>query len=242
MNSRENASIKNVIDTITPLETGIVFGKDAAWNKLERKLDQQQKKPILLWWASGSMAACLIAAWLFIGYSDKNNSTTVSSLRPQQIANTYSKTTPDSTANELTILHTETTRHIKYKTNIPATIISTIVDTSITTQQAMLVSENKDTMPIVAAKKSMGIVHINDLENNTTALPYQSWASHSRINTMPMNIVHVNELVKPSIQEIEYILNKKEDNTSLVGINNPLKIYNSMYPNAGKGLLSITIK
>lgn len=222
MSHSEDTSMRELLDSAGTLEGGIVFGKEQAWEKLQARLDKKPARKITLWHIAAVAALLLITVLVAGRYTLP--------IPPRYNATTIAHTSEVPPQPPVTTIRQETTAtYTTAPLNLPHSAIPTaprrartqaVAATPVLTPQITVIQQPASTItvnvPAIHAQTVVdGVVHINDLDNNTPASKPVNYEDDRYAPSLVNNIrvIHINDLGRPGGN----MLKPKKVNTICMG-------------------------
>lgn len=218
--------LKEKLNSLDTLSSGIVFGKEEAWDKLQARMDKPARVITFKFWMAAA-AILLLFVTIFLAF---NNNTPVNEVVKN---NTPQRSTPpDNTVSapveQPAIITEKNTPAITHKA-IKHTTISKETQTTQPEETQIVqapvietpVVENvvpAATAPVVSVSKiPTKVVHINDMVNDagtaTTA------ATNTSFKIVPGQVVHLNDITDHQVRVNNYLRQQKDFMVSIPLLN-----------------------
>ncbi len=212
--------LKEQIDRLDPLSTGVVFGKEDAWEKLQGRLDAppKRKKLPIYWWAAAALLLLVAGITAVLrqpaAHAPQYATQQPASLAPATAANEPKSITeikaapttapvpsPAATAETPATMKTTITAHTSTAHKLPPGDVIPIAIAQPEPPQAVPLA----TTPIIdvavtahVVKQPMKVVHINELnsEGYSTRPPAaatENPATGIVLNNLP--VIHINKVL-----------------------------------------------
>jgi hypothetical protein len=196
MNDKE---IREKVSNLSALEGGIVYGREEAWEKLDNRLQQKNKRRIIFFslrWVAAALLLLLVSVGIYKIYTPATYTQPVANVPVQEKSATPINTNTDTPQHIATL---DTPPHPMQRTEKPkADKKEPIADTQ-AVAVAPLNPTPPDTLMVVAEKEQstpvMSLVHINELGVATTTKDAVVWNGPS-LDISKMNIVTVYDIEK----------------------------------------------
>jgi hypothetical protein len=217
--------IKKKFESLDTLAGGVVYGKEEAWEKLQGRLDAKPAKRISLRYRLAAAAVLLLGVIVFMTYDRPAQRLAVkqpdvtmdqpvlqepAGKNEQQIAmqSPHIKTVPKPIVSKHQALHeTKTIANKALSSSTPQPVLTTT-----TNEQSIPQPDKKEataTVPAVAVKTPMKVIHINDLERNTHTQAIPNTGNNvAALDMKKMPVVHIRDVEKEAI-EINKLLKEK---------------------------------
>ena len=251
--SDEDVAIRGKIDGLNPLSGGIVFGKEAAWEKLQVKMELKQERKIPLKLAV-AIAACLILFFAlgsayfyyssghFVHDAGEQSASITKPVLPMSSISPSLTTTSETTQVKLAINAKEeingreivrTEQQLQNVVPVPQLPLPINIEAADT---ATLITNEP---PALAVAQPMKVLHVNDLERGKPAgdsgMPIAANATHpAEIGRMP--VVHINNVLR---EEQEILTIRRENRMSVGRIpflkNNRSESYDNLFLSTPSG-------
>ena len=214
--------IKQKMDIVSPLEGGIVFGKDEAWDKLQNRLDARNARniPAFYWAAAVLLVAICTGVFKYyrletnaVAQQPQLNTRKLPGLEPHNpvIKQDGQPVQPDLPLAKIDVREAEgrTKTHpgSEQLSDLPD---NTIPEDSVLAANPIIVEEpnyelaakldyEKTRSSTSAALSRMKVIHINELEkqyDSANAIDKQSDRIAVKISFRQMPVVHINDVIK----------------------------------------------
>ena len=220
-NNRADEAIREKIESLTTLQSGVVYGREDAWEKLQVRLEAKPVRKSTAWYWLAAAAILLIVVSITImwirpetnGIVKKENQPILKTVKdnnrePQTIAapSTQSIATPETLVIKTIMPLKKPAIFVK---NSPGTVALPVANYNPSPEvQVPLPAEAPVTATPVAVKKMakpMRVIHINELENDApeeslvNEIPKGNPSLVLALSKMP--VVHINDVMKMEGEE-----------------------------------------
>ncbi|MCD6013354.1 MAG: hypothetical protein K0Q79_3216 [Flavipsychrobacter sp.] len=238
---KQDKVLKEKINSLDTLSTGIVFGKEEAWDKLQVRMDKPAKVISLKYWMAAA-AILLLMVTIFLAF---NNSIPVNEVvksnTPQQILPvnntvttsleqrpvTAEKNTPAIThkAIKRTTINEEK-QSIQPKREEIQIVQAPAVEIPVTETTASVVN----TPVATASKIPTKVVHINDLVNEPAGSEATMASNKPLFKIMNGQVIHLNDITDHQARVSNYLKQQKDFVVSIPLFNSSSEQTNTSTP------------
>lgn len=211
-NNNGDIQIREKIASVDTLSSGIVFGKEDAWDKLQARLDKKpNRRHLYLYWSAAAVLLLLAGIWMGYRNTGKENVVVVKQKTdvhaPVADAHQAEKKQDVIPANVLPahklVKHVAATKQINRA--IPVAIKEEVQRPIVATVEVPRQISVEAVTPRIQEPIAMKIVHINEMEGR---IPHSSGTA-TAINTLPVDVSalpvsHLNDAVRQA-EEIKEI-------------------------------------
>ncbi len=233
--------LKEKLNSLDTLSSGIVFGKEEAWDKLQTRMDKPARViPLKFWMAAAAILLLFVTIFLAFNNNTPVNEVAKNNTPQQSIPANNTHSTP---VEQPAIITEKTTPAITHKAIKHTTIAKEKQITHPRPEEKHIVQASVTETPVTdniapvanipvasVAKIPTKVVHINDLVNdgagaNTTT------AANTSFTIATGQVIHLNDIKDHQVRTNNYLRQQKDFMVS-IPLFNAATEYNSI-PSSG---------
>ncbi len=228
--------LKEKLNSLDTLSTGIVFGKEEAWDKLQARMDKPARViPLKFWMAAAAILLLFVTIFLAFNNNTPVNEVAKNNTPQQSIPANNTHSTP---VEQPAIITEKTTPAITHKAIKHTTIAKEKQITHPRPEEIQIVrapvvetpvAENVvpvATAPVVSVSKiPTTVVHINDMVNEAGSAA--TAAANPSFRIVTGQVIHLNDINDHQVRTNNYLRQQKDFMVS-IPIFNTATEYNSI--------------
>ncbi len=212
--------LKEKLNSLDTLSSGIVFGKEEAWDKLQARMDKPAKVISFKYWMAAAAILLLLVTIFFAFNNNTPTNEVVKNNTPQHTVPANNTATPHAEQPAITLeknIHAITHRTIKHtaikvekQTTQPNTEEIQIVQAPVVeTPVIENITPVANTTVVAVSKIPTKVVHLNDLVNEP-AKSEPALTANKPFKIINGQVIHLNDLTDHQARLSNYLKQQKD--------------------------------
>lgn len=241
--------LKEKLNSLDTLSTGIVFGKEEAWDKLQARMDRPAKRIVLKPWLAAAAVLLLLATVITAYYNAPEEQKIAKQVQhpimdapkspafPLPVVQVTENNIPEIRTAVREKKHERPVTHEQEKEMIPTERIpmEEPAPVRVPVDEVLVISNNT---PAVPQKIPVKVVHINELNEDTNL--HENLVSMEKRPTFDLkrlSVVHLNDIIRDD-RIIQVIKKENSNGMGLLYFKKPGFHYNNMTETVNKNTIS----
>lgn len=222
----KDEQVKQRLESVDALTSGIVYGKEEAWERLQARLDAPVARVIP--WRRYALAAtlllcaCTVVLFLYFGERPEEKLADTPVIAPTKQEEPRETKAADTTPQQQPVQHiasyeTKKRKYIVWKK--PPQMVREEDRPPLPPEQEVVIAVvSPEPPPAAPPVRKMRVVHLNDLDNS--AEPANAWIySGPALDLNKMKVVSIND-----VQRVEQMRKQEEEVMTIARLNRPHNI------------------